>query len=146
MPKIRRKRMKFPDDWDAVADTLAELEDKMRDAEEAPSEAKRANESAWEIFRIHHQRSRYIYDMYYRKREISRDCYEFCLREGYADENLIAKWKKPGYERLCCLRCIQTKDTNYGSTCICRVPKKDLDKGSVVECHHCGCRGCSSGD
>lgn len=23
--------------------------------------------------------------------------------------SLIAKWKKPGYEKLCCIRCIQTR-------------------------------------
>jgi hypothetical protein len=23
--------------------------------------------------------------------------------------SLIAKWKKPGYEKLCCVRCIQTR-------------------------------------
>ena len=53
--------------------------------------------------------------------KIDKEVYEFALREGYADKNLIAKWKKQGYERLCCLRCIQPKDTNYGTTCICRV-------------------------
>lgn len=71
--------------------------------------------------------------------------------------SLIAKWKKAGYEKLCCLRCIQTKvrivfgvflsanpdlvlqDMNYqGSTCICRVPKAQLRQGTVVECVHCG--------
>jgi hypothetical protein len=70
--------------------------------------------------------------------------------------SLIAKWKKTGYEKLCCLRCIQTKvlltfsirwdvahpffqDMNYqGSTCICRVPKAQVRSGTVVECVHCG--------
>ena len=74
--------------------------------------------------------------------------------------SLVAKWKKAGYEKLCCLRCIQTRvrcilelprlyqpltavsslqDMNYqGSTCICRVPKAQLRAGTVVECVHCG--------
>ena len=50
-----------------------------------------------------------------------------------------------GYEKVCCLRCIQPKDTNFGTTCVCRVPKDRLEDGKVVECIHCGCRGCSSG-
>jgi len=75
-----------------------------------------------------------------------RQLYEWCIREGYADGNLIAKWKKAGYQRLCCLRCCQTKDTNFGTTCICRVPRAHLEAGRVVECQHCGCRGCASGD
>ena len=106
-------------------------------------------------FRLHHQRSRYVYELFYKRRAISRgqrppsyihsnnsqltikgDClagtslymqflpswpsyanhywenilhaqthltflytpplelYEYCLNEGYADKNLIAKWKK----------------------------------------------------
>lgn len=55
------------------------------------------------------------------------ELYEYCIKEGYADKNLIAKWKKQGYENLCCLRCIQTRDTNFGTNCICRVPKSKLE-------------------
>lgn len=32
--------------------------------------------------------------MYYNKKEISKEVYEFALAEKYADQNLIAKWKK----------------------------------------------------
>ena len=76
--------------------------------------------------RIHHQRSRYVYDLFYKRKAISRgesrwplsllevslfylslslslyavsmphpsELYDYCLNEGYADKNLIAKWKK----------------------------------------------------
>lgn len=71
------------------------------------------------------------------------ELYDFCIAEKIADPNLIAKWKKVGYENLCCLRCIQTRDTNFGTNCICRVPKGKLEEGRIVECIHCGCRGCS---
>lgn len=115
-------------------------------AELEPHEGKRKAESVWPIFRIHHQRSRYIYELYYRRNDISKELYEWCLNEGIADKALIAKWKKNGYEKLCCLRCIQTKDHNFATTCICRVPKSKLEDGKIVECVHCGCKGCSSGD
>ena len=55
------------------------------------------------------------------------ELYEYCLKENIADKNLIAKWKKQGYENLCCLRCIQVRDTNFGTNCICRVPKSKLE-------------------
>uniref|UniRef100_A0A8C5ZCN0 Protein BUD31 homolog n=1 Tax=Marmota marmota marmota TaxID=9994 RepID=A0A8C5ZCN0_MARMA len=45
------------------------------------------------------------------RKAISRELYKYCIKEGYADKNLIAKWKKQGYENLCCLRCNQTRDT-----------------------------------
>ena len=70
------------------------LTDSFITAENEPHEGKRKAETAWPIFRIHHQRSRYIFDLFYRKHEISRELYEFCLREKYADPNLVAKWKK----------------------------------------------------
>lgn len=60
------------------------------------------------------------------------ELYEYCIKEGYADKNLIAKWKKQGYENLCCLRCIQTRDTNFGTNCICRVPKSKLEVVSLT--------------
>lgn len=112
-------------------------------AETEPHEGKRKQESLWPIFKIHHQKSRYIYDLFYRRKAISRELYQYCLNEKIADANLIAKWKKTGYENLCCLRCIQTRDTNFATNCICRVPKSKLEEGRIVECVHCGCRGCS---
>ena len=58
------------------------------------------------------------------------ELYDFCIKEMIADKNLIAKWKKQGYENLCCLRCIQTRDTNFTTNCICRVPKTKLEEVS----------------
>lgn len=61
---------------------------------------------------------------------ISRELYDYCLKERIADQNLIAKWRKQGYENLCCLRCIQARDTNFGTNCVCRVPKGKLEEVS----------------
>jgi len=144
MPKVKTSRTRYPEGWDKVSDTLDEIQSRMREIEQSDSVGKRKDEVMWPIFRLHHQRSRYLYDMYYKKKEISKDVYEFALREGYGDKNLIAKWKKPGFERLCCLRCIQPGNTNFGTTCVCRVPLNQLDEGQVVECKQCGCRGCAS--
>lgn len=90
--------------------------------------------------------SRYIFDLFYKKKDISRELYEYCIREGWANASLIAKWKKQGYEKLCCVMCIQQKNHNYKTTCICRVPKEKLAEDKIVECIHCGCRGCASND
>ncbi|KAF8471930.1 G10 protein [Kalaharituber pfeilii] len=149
MPPIRhagRNKKPPPEGFEEIEDTLLEFANKMKDAENAPHEGKRKNESVWEIFRISHQRSRYIYDLYYNKEAISKQLYDWLLKNGYGDANLIAKWKKQGYEKLCCLRCIQAKENNFNATCICRVPKARLSKEQTVECISCGCRGCASGD
>ena len=44
--------------------------------------------------------SRYIYDLYYEKEAISKTLYDWLLKNGYGDANLIAKWKKQGYEKV----------------------------------------------
>lgn len=44
--------------------------------------------------------SRYIYELYYEKEVISKTLYDWLLKNGYADGNLIAKWKKQGYEKV----------------------------------------------
>ncbi|PVV00440.1 hypothetical protein BB560_005175 [Smittium megazygosporum] len=160
MPKVKTARSKLPPEgYEEIAQTIKEFEQKMRDGiffffpflsflptENEPHEGKRRVESVWPIMRLHHQRSRYIYDLYYKREAISKELYDYCLKKKIADANLIAKWKKPGFEKLCCLRCIQPRDTNFGTTCICRVPKAKLEEGRAVECVHCGCRGCASTD
>ena len=44
--------------------------------------------------------SRYIYDLYYEKEAISKQLYDWLLKNNYADAMLIAKWKKQGYEKV----------------------------------------------
>jgi len=61
------------------------------------------------------------------------------------DAALIAKWKKPGYERLCSTYVINTKNYKFGTTSICRVPKHALGPDTVVEDPFTGCLGCASG-
>ncbi|KAI2806323.1 hypothetical protein RDWZM_006696 [Blomia tropicalis] len=147
MPKVRTSRNRIrqpPEGWELIEPTIEELDAKMREAETESHEGKRRTEALWPIFKIHHQRSRYIYDLFYKRKAISRELYDYCIKNRIADAALIAKWKKQGYENLCCLRCIQARDTNFGTNCICRVPRDKLEEGrNVVECVHCGCRGCS---
>ncbi len=164
MPPVRTTKGKKapPPGFADVEDTLLEYSNKMRDATALSHDGKKKHEASWPIFQISHARSRYIYDLYYTREAISKVLYEWLLKNGYADAALIAKWKKQGYEKLCCLRCVQTKETNFGGSCVCRVPKgqmrKDRDEevegkgkdggggGGGVQCVNCGCRGCASSD
>jgi hypothetical protein len=115
MPPIRHTRGSKkppPDGFDEIEDTLLDFANKMKDAESAPHEGKKKNEATWDIFRISHQRlfpppsppffpgaakraeigSRYIYELYYKKEAISKPLYDWLLKNGYGDPNLIAKW------------------------------------------------------
>ncbi|QLL31086.1 hypothetical protein HG536_0A09030 [Torulaspora globosa] len=157
MVRIRTKRSRpAPEGFGRIEPTLREFDLQLRAAEHSRSSKMRskANEPLWEIMRIHHERSRYVYSLFYRRKAISRELYQWLLQEKYADQLLIAKWKKQGYEKLCCLRCIQTTESADGTTCICRVPRAQLENdaretGRAVtfkQCVHCGCRGCASSD
>jgi len=78
---------------DLIEPTLDEIEGKMREAELAPHEGKRKVETLWPIFKIHHQKSRYIYDLYYKRKTISKELYEYCVKNSIADKNLIGKMR-----------------------------------------------------
>ncbi|KAI2612843.1 cell cycle control protein cwf14 [Hypoxylon fragiforme] len=149
MPAIRShasRTKKPPAGFDDIRDDLEIFNIKMKDAQNTPTNGVPKHQAQWPIFQISHQRSRYVYELYYEKEAISRQLYDWLLKNGYADAMLIAKWKKQGYEKLCCLRCIQTKETNFQSTCVCRVPKTQLKDEQDVQCVGCGCRGCASSD
>ena len=78
----------------------------MKDAQNKPPPSGPKHKAQWEIFEIAHQRSRYVYDLYYEKEAISKQLYDYLLKNGYADAMLIAKWKKQGYEKVCLCMCV----------------------------------------
>jgi bud site selection protein 31 len=90
------------------------------------------DQSLWQITRILHRRSRLISDLFYRQKAITREVYDYCVRRKLADAGLIGKWKKQGYEKLCCLACVQPANSQFRGVCVCRVPRKDLEDGKLI--------------
>ena len=125
--------------------TLSALENELREKVNEPHEGLRKTESQWPIHQINWQKSRYIYDLYYTYGRISREVYDYCMDNKMVDAALIAKWKKPGYERLCSTYAINPKNYKFGTVSICRVPASQLAPGSQIEDPATGCRGCASG-
>lgn len=109
-----------------------------------PHEGLRKTESQWPVHQINWQKSRYVYNLYYKYHRISRKVYDYCIENKIVDAALIAKWKKPGYEKLCSTYVINPKNYKFGTVSICRVPKSSLAPGTVIEDPITGCRGCSS--
>ncbi|RCI09986.1 hypothetical protein L249_8490 [Ophiocordyceps polyrhachis-furcata BCC 54312] len=101
MPAIRHasKRKPPPEGFGDIEDDLLIFANKMKDAHNKPPPPGPKHQAQWEVFQISHQRSRYIYDLYYEKEAISKELYDWLLKNGYADAMLIAKWKKQGYEK-----------------------------------------------
>lgn len=140
------KKARAPPGYDYIEPVMDALEKELREKMSEPHEHKRACESLWPVHQINWQRSRYVYDLFYKYKRISRQVYEYCIKNKLVDANLIAKWKKPGYERLCSTHAICTKNFNYGTVSICRVPRHELsDDHGMIQSKHCGCRGCASG-
>ena len=88
-------------------------------------------ESQWPVHQISWQRSRYIYDLYYTYNKISKEVYDYCVSNKIVDPALMAKWKKPGYERLCSTYAINPRNYKFGTVSICRVPKSSLTTVSL---------------
>lgn len=144
MSRFGRKG-KPPAGFEYIEPTLSALENELRDKVNESHEGKRKTESQWPVHQINWQRSRYVFDMYYKYKKISKEVYEYCIRMKLVDAALIAKWKKPGYERLCSTYVINTKNYKFGTVSICRVPKHSLGPDTIVEDPFTGCRGCASG-
>lgn len=146
MPKLGRFKSKPPAGFEQIEQTLLDFERRMRVAETESHDGKRRSQLTWNVTRVHHDRSRFVYEMHFKKREISKQLYDWLVKEKFADGALIAKWRKPGYEKLCCVQCIQ-QGHNFGGVCVCRVPRHlRSNPNQEIECKTCGCRGCASGD
>ncbi|TGJ80688.1 hypothetical protein E0Z10_g8088 [Xylaria hypoxylon] len=103
MPAIRShaaRGKKPPAGFDDIRDDLEVFGIKMKDAQNTPTNNVPKHQAQWPIFQIAHQRSRYVYELYYEKEAITKPLYDWLLKNGYADPILIAKWKKQGYEKM----------------------------------------------
>lgn len=146
LPKRWNKKKAPPPGFEVVEATLEALEHELRDKIKETNEKKRKTESMWPVHQIGWQKSRYIYDMFYTYNRISRQVYDYCIKQKLVDAALIAKWKKPGYERLCSTYVINPTNYKFGTTSICRVPLKDRStEQKTAQDPTTGCMGCASG-
>lgn len=140
---MKHKKTPVPEGYELVQPTLEKLRAKLKDAQRAGLKTDLKQSSLWPILKIHRQISRYVYLMYYERKMILKQVYGFLLQQKDVDAKLIAKWKKKGYEKLCCVECIVRVDL-LAPICICRVPVKDAGDRNPDGCVTCGCTGCSS--
>lgn len=144
MAKVKKGK-KPPEGYDRIEPTLTKLRSKLKEAQKQSIKAETKTSSLWPILKLNNQISRYVYSMYYDKKIISKELYDYLLQQKEVNAELIAKWKKQGYEHLCCVNCIVVNEKHHGTTCICRVPTADV-KRINDGCVACGCLGCASTD
>jgi bud site selection protein 31 len=142
----RKSNKPPPAGYEVIEPIIEALENELRDKVKESNAGKRNTESIWPVHQINWQRTRYVYDMYYTYHRISKAVYDYCLKNKIADAMLIAKWKKPGYERLCSTYVINPANYKFGTTSICRVPIKDRgEMQKNAQDPTTGCLGCASG-
>lgn len=139
------KLRKAPPGVELITDKLEEFEARTREALNTPIDDKRRNELSWPMHRIHYEKNRYLYDMHHKHKRISKKLLDYLIREKLADGKLMAKWRKPGYERLCSLLAITKSNTNFRTVSVCRTPLKDRT-GQILPNVMTGCVSCASGD
>eukprot|EP00307_Rebecca_sp_RCC1486_P007194 CAMPEP_0119414806 /NCGR_PEP_ID=MMETSP1335-20130426/7185_1 /TAXON_ID=259385 /ORGANISM="Chrysoculter rhomboideus, Strain RCC1486" /LENGTH=229 /DNA_ID=CAMNT_0007439697 /DNA_START=18 /DNA_END=707 /DNA_ORIENTATION=+ len=143
--RVRLGNKKRPEGWELIEPSLDFFEGKLRDAVNEPHEGKRKAESQWPIHRIHYEKNRYIYELYYKEGKISQELYDFLARHKVIDTALISKWRQKGYEILCSMSAINKNTTTFGTAAICRVPLAQRS-GHIAPSALTGCVSCASGD
>lgn len=143
--RLKMKARKAPPGMELVRERLEEFESETREALNTPADDKRRNEITWPMHKLHYRKNRYLYEMHYKKREISKQLLDYLIHEKIADGKLISKWRRPGYETVCSLVAITKLNTNYKSVNICRVPLAQR-KGQILPNVLTGCVTCASGD
>lgn len=143
--RIKMKTRKAPPGIELVSEKLLEFEARSREALNEPMDDKRRNEISWPMHRLHYEKNRYLFDMHYKDHNISKKLLDYLVKENLADGKLMAKWRRPGYERLCSLMVITKSNTNFGTTGVCRTPLRDRT-GQILPNVLTGCVSCASGD
>jgi hypothetical protein len=62
-----------PEGWDAIEASVEDFETQMRDAVAEDHEGKRRNEMGWRIHRVHFEKNRFIHDLMYKQKAMSRE-------------------------------------------------------------------------
>ncbi|GFR40159.1 hypothetical protein Agub_g716 [Astrephomene gubernaculifera] len=146
---LRRKLKgkKPPEGWELIEEVIEDFEQQLKEAVNEEHEGKRKTELTWKIHRLHWEKNRFIYDLMYQRKVMSKELFEWLVREKVADGALIAKWRKPGYEILCSMLAIQKGNHNFGTTSHCRVPLRARGKQQrITPDVQTGCISCASGD
>lgn len=77
----RLKNKRVPEGFEMIEDVIDDFETQMREAVNEDHEGKRKNESSWKIHRLHWEKNRFIYDLMYVRKVMSRQLvrYRFYL-------------------------------------------------------------------
>ena len=73
------KNKKIPEGWELIEEVVEDFEAQMKEAVNEEHEGRRKNELTWKIHRIHWEKNRFIYDLMYVRKVMSRELVRCCL-------------------------------------------------------------------
>jgi G10 protein len=62
-----------PEGWELLESTIEDFEAQMRDAVAEDHDGKRKNETTWRVHRIHFEKNRFIFDLMYKQKALSKE-------------------------------------------------------------------------
>lgn len=74
----RLKNKKPPEGWELIEEVIEDFEGQMKEAVNEEHEGRRKNELAWKIHRIHWEKNRFIFDLMYQRKVMSKELVRLC--------------------------------------------------------------------
>ena len=72
------KNKKPPEGWELIEEVIEDFEGQMKEAVNEEHEGRRKNELAWKIHRIHWEKNRFIFDLMYQRKVMSKELVSAC--------------------------------------------------------------------
>lgn len=96
----RLKNKKPPEGWELIEEVIEDFEGQMKEAVNEEHEGRRKNELAWKIHRIHWEKNRFIFDLMYQRKVMSK---ELVRSPTYCDSIAYSSHAVPVVAQLCLL-------------------------------------------
>lgn len=69
--KLKNKRP--PEGWELIEEVIEDFEQQLKDAVNEDHDGKRVSELTWKIHRLHWEKNRFIYDLMYKRKVMSKE-------------------------------------------------------------------------
>lgn len=138
IPRTRIKKLQNsiqpPAGWDDVMPIFLNLDHQFIVEDSRIPDDFIPREQYVRIQKANYKRTRELYNQRFIYKNISKELYQWIINQNLVDKNLLEKWQKPGFERLCCLDC---------ENCVCHM-EQDKNAPEDKKCARCFCHGCAS--
>ncbi len=83
--KRKLKGKKPPEGWEMIEEVVEDFEQQMKEAVNEEQGGKRKAELTWKIHRIHWEKNRFIFDLMYKRKVMSRELVRVRMRALFVE-------------------------------------------------------------